>query len=260
MTKRRGWAPERMEGQRPWARRPQDASGDSEPSDQETRERPLRNVWEGAEDAAKTPSRPVRTPPPAPAAEGRRRLPSGLSAGARWERRARRAPRPAPGCPSQLRALARPCAPGPPQPLSRLIPQLFKSRTVSSPFAQEAGAPFPDERRRSDTPLTAKPARGLHAGSRLRICRSGPGPSVCPARGPPPSPGIVRSQLGARANEGGGAPRPPAGARVCGVWARGRRWRGRHKCAGRARRAPEAAAEAAPGSTGRVRGAARGTS
>lgn len=151
LTTRRGRAPEGMEEQRPrdGVEAPSGATegGGTElhgacGRGQKTRRRRQASARED--------------PNPAPAATGRQSLPSALSARARRERRARRAPRPAPKCPRRPRALASPRAAAPPQPLSRESPQLFKSRTVSSPFAQEAGAPFPDERRRSHTLLTAK--------------------------------------------------------------------------------------------------------
>lgn len=101
--------------------------------------------------------------------------------------------------------------------------------------------------------LSTAASRGLCSGSRQGVCLSvSAAQSVSPAPGPPTPLGTVRSQLGVSANEGSGTPRPPAGARVCGVWARGRLRRGRHKCTGRARRAPEAVAEATPGSTSRA--------
>lgn len=98
--------------------------------------------------------------------------------------------------------------------------------------------------------LTTTASSGLCSGSRQGVRLSvSAAQSVSPAPGPPTPLGTVRSQLGVSANEGSGTPRPPAGARVCGVWALGRLRRGRHKCTGRARRAPEAVAEATPGST-----------
>lgn len=68
--------------------------------------------------------------------------------------------------------------------------------------------------------LTTTPSSGLSCGSQEGVYLSGSAAqSVCPAPDPPTPPGTVRSQLGVRANEGGGTPRPPAGARVCSVWA-----------------------------------------
>lgn len=240
-----------MAGQRPWAR--ETPSGVTERGATELYGTGGRGLNTQRRSGERTP-----TPPQPPRGAGASKADRARGPRAPRPRRGGgQAPRPASRCPSQLLTRARRCAPGPPQPLRQLISQLFKSRAVSAPFSQEAGAPFPDERRRSDERLTATATRGPNSSSEPRVCRSSRALSVCPARGPPPPPGAVRSQLGARANEGGGAPRPPAGARVCGVWARGRRRWGRHKCAGRALRAPEAAAEAAPGSTGQARGAAR---
>ncbi|XP_040093279.1 NK1 transcription factor-related protein 1 [Oryx dammah] len=86
-------------------------------------------------------------------------------------------------------------------------------RPPRGPQGRAPGGPavFPDERKRSE-PRQPLAHRTLPRAARLSV---GPGvPSVCPARGPPPPPGTVRSQLGARANEGGGA-RGRRRAHVC---------------------------------------------
>lgn len=222
-------------------------------SKRERRDQDPRNAREGAADPAETRriARENGSPHPQPNCRGAPELwePLELRAPPAGgpEERPGQSPQPAPRCPSQLLALAGPRALGSLRPRRRLIPQLFKSQGCLLPLRQGGWCAVSGraeaQRRAADHYSRLRTALG----SGLRVCSSGPAAqSVCPVRGPPLRPWTVRSQLGARANEGGGAPRPPAGARVFGVWARGRRRRGCHKCADRAPRAPKAAAKAAP--------------
>ncbi|XP_007467963.1 PREDICTED: NK1 transcription factor-related protein 1-like [Lipotes vexillifer] len=102
--------------------------------------------------------------------------------------------------PHTLKTLARALPP----PAPAWVPRSAGGRrAVSGPAEAQRHAANRDSRSRSALRLRAVD---------LSV---GPGAqSVCPARDPPPPPGTVRSQLGARANEGGGA-RGRLRAHVC---------------------------------------------
>nr|XP_010589765.1 NK1 transcription factor-related protein 1 [Loxodonta africana] len=127
-------------------------------------------------------------------------------------------------------------------PLS-IYPAIISERALSPPpWRDQQGAVRGRPHSRQRTPL------GLGLRGSVR-----PEPlSVCPARDPPPHLGPVCSQLGAHANEGA-APRGRCGRTCVRRWARGRCWRGRHKCTDR--RSWEHRALAAAGGDGDAAGA-----
>lgn len=171
LTTKRGRTREGMAGQRPWAR--ETPSGVTERGATELYGTGGRGPNTRRRSGERTPH-PPQPPSGAGASEAdRARGPRAPRPG----RRRGQAPRPASRCPSQLLTRARPCAPGPRQPLRRLISQLFKSQAVSAPISQEAGAPFPDERRRSDERRPRQPlADRTPAPSRASVGQAG----LCP--------------------------------------------------------------------------------